>query len=292
VADLDELLTRCTFPPPSTAVEVGVSGGSDSTALLILAVAAGCDVTVVHIDHGLRAGSADEAAMVGATARRFRAGFTARRVEIAPGPNLEARARQARYEALGPDALVGHTLDDRAETILLHLLRGAGADGLTALRPPDPRRPLLGLRRSETVAVCAELGVATLDDPSNQDLTFRRNRVRHQLLPLLDEIAERDVAPLLVRTGDLVAQDEQVLAALADRVDPTDARALADAPRSIAARSLRRWLAASHDGYAPGSAEVERVLAVARGEAVATQLAGGERVARTGQRLRIEPADG
>ncbi len=289
MATIDELLARCTFPEAGTAVEVGVSGGADSTALLVLAVAAGCEVTAVHVDHGLRPGSPAEAELVAATAHRFRAKFRAACATVAPGPNLEARARAARYEALGPHALVGHTLDDRAETILLNLLRGSGAAGMAALRPPDPRRPLLALRRRETRSVCAELRVGVIEDPSNHDPSFRRNRVRHELLPLLDDIADRDVAPLLVRTGDLVAQDEQVLAALADRVDPTDAEAVAGAPPSIAARALRSWLADAHDGYSPSAAEVERVLEVARGETVATQLAGGSRVARHARRLRLEP---
>ena len=107
----------------------------------MLAVAAGCEVTAVHVDHGLRPGSPAEAELVAATARRFRAGFRAVRAVVAPGPNLEARARAARYEALGPHALVGHTLDDRAETILLHLLRGSGAAGMAgapAAGPPPP----------------------------------------------------------------------------------------------------------------------------------------------------------
>jgi tRNA(Ile)-lysidine synthase len=289
VALTDELLARCNFPPAGTTVDVGVSGGPDSTALLVLAVAAGCDVTAVHVDHRLRSGSAREADVVRSTARRFRAGFRGVVVDVADGPNLAARARDARYEALGPDALVGHTLDDRAETVLLHLLRGTGADGLATLRPPDPRRPLLRLRRAETVALCAELGVASVTDPSNGDPRFRRNRVRAELLPLLDDLAGRDVAPLLARTGDLVAADEEVLVALADRIDPTDARAVAEAPRSLASRALRRWLATTHDGYAPDAAEVARVLEVARGGAVATELAGGWRVARRDQVLRIEP---
>ena len=285
----DELLARCTFPPAGTSVDVGVSGGPDSTALLVLAVAAGCDVTAVHVDHGLRPGSDREAEIVRATAHRFRAGFRGVEVDVEDGPNLEARAREARYEALGSEALVGHTLDDRAETVLLHLLRGTGADGLATLRPPDPRRPMLRLRRAETVALCAELRIATISDPSNDDPRFRRNRIRAELLPLLDDLAGRDVAPLLARTGDLVAADEEVLAALAARIEPTDARAVAEAPRSLASRALRRWLATAHDGYAPDATEVARVLEVARGTAVATELAGGWRVARRGQVLRIEP---
>lgn len=288
----DELLTRCDFPPAGTPVELGVSGGPDSMALLVLAVAAGCAVTAVHVDHGLRATSGSEAAVVEVAATRFGADFRAVRVEVDAGPNLEARARAARYEALGPHALVGHTLDDRAETILMHLLRGTGAAGLAALAPPDPRRPLLGLRRSETVELCRTLAVQTVTDPSNRSPRFTRNRIRHELLGLMDDISGRDTAVLLARTADLVAADDAYLAELAEGIDPTDAVALHAAPRPLAVRALRRWLATAHDGYAPDAAEIGRVLAVAAGTATAAQLVGGARVARTGQRLRIEDAPG
>ena len=119
------LLTRCTFPAAGTRVACAVSGGADSTALLALAVAAGLDVTAVHVDHGLRPGSAHEADVVRANAERLGAAFRAERVQVADGPNLEARAREARYAILPPGALTGHTADDPAETVLLTLLRGA-----------------------------------------------------------------------------------------------------------------------------------------------------------------------
>ncbi|HTZ09062.1 MAG TPA: ATP-binding protein, partial [Acidimicrobiales bacterium] len=108
-----ELLGRCTFPRPGTPCTCAVSGGADSLALLVLAVAAGCRVTAVHVDHGLRPGSASEAGVVGEAAAALGAGFRSVRVEVAPGPNLEARARAARLEALPPGAATGHTMDDQ-----------------------------------------------------------------------------------------------------------------------------------------------------------------------------------
>ena len=292
MALIDDLGKRCTFPPPGTHVDVGVSGGADSSALLALASAAGCVVTAIHVDHGLRDGSSLEADVVERTARQFGAAFTSVRVTVEDGPNLEARARAARYEVLGEAALVGHTLDDRAETILLHLLRGTGATGFAALAPPDPRRPLLLLRRVETEALCADLGITVVNDPSNTDARFRRNRVRHELLPLLDDIAGRDTAALLTRTADLIAADDALLNELAADLDPTDAAALAAAPTPLVARRLRAWLAPIHDGYAPSAAEIDRVLGVISGEATATELDGGSRVARSQQRLRIEHPGG
>src|SRR4051794_39498105 len=99
-----ELLGRCAFPPGGTAVTCAVSGGPDSLALLVLAVEAGLAVTAVHVDHGLREGSADEAEVVRAAAERFGTAFRAESATVAPGPNLEARARAARWSVLPPDA--------------------------------------------------------------------------------------------------------------------------------------------------------------------------------------------
>jgi len=259
-----------------------VSGGADSLAMLALAVDALVEVTAVHVDHGLRPGSADEADVVRDVAAGLGVRFRAERVDVAAGPNLEARARAARRAVLGPDAMTGHTADDQAETVLLNLVRGAGLDGLGAMRA-GPTKPILGLRRAETRELCAARGFVPVQDPSNEDPAFRRNRVRHEVLPLLDAVAERDVAALLARAASLLADDAELLDSLAAALDPTDARALAGAPVALARRAVRRWL--TLDGYPPDLATVDRVLAVARGEARATEVEGGRRVRRTAQRL-------
>lgn len=287
--DPAEILGRCRFPPEDTPVTVAVSGGPDSLALLVLAVGAGCAVTAVHVDHGLRPGSAAEAAVVADAAARFGAAFRAEAVAVAPGPNVEARARAARYGVLPADVLTGHTADDRAETVLLNLLRGAGLDGLSALRP-GPRHPLLKLRHSDTEAVCEATGLEPVRDPSNHDPAFRRNRVRHEVLPLLADIAHRDPVPVLCRQADLLADDADLLTALASTLDPANAAALVAAPLPLARRAIRRWLRSSaEDGQPPDAATVQRVLRVARQEAVAAEVGGGRRVARTGGRLRLDP---
>ncbi len=209
----------------------GVSGGADSLALLVLAAASGCAVTAVHVDHGLRPGSAGEAEVVAQAARRFGAAFRSERVALDDGPNLEARARQARREALGPDAATGHTMDDQAETVLANLLRGSGVHGLAAMRA-GPRHPLLDLRRAETVALCRHLGLTPVADPSNDDPRHLRNRIRHELLPLCSALSGRDVVPVLARQAGALAGDADLLDAVASLVDPEDVAALDAAPEA------------------------------------------------------------
>jgi tRNA(Ile)-lysidine synthase len=284
------LLARAAFPPAGTDVTCAVSGGADSLALMALAVAAGCRVTAVHVDHGLRPGSDGEGDVVAAAARRFGAAYRQERVQLEDGPNLEARARAARYGVLPPDVLTGHTAEDRAETVLLHLLRGAGPAGAVGIAR-SAQRPLLDIRRADTEALCAALGLEPVQDPSNHDARFRRNRVRHELLPLIADIGQRDPVPVLVRQADLFADVDAAIDHAASLLDPTVAGELAAAPVAVAGAAVRAWLVqvGVGDGYGVDGDAVGRVLAVASGERVATEVVGGWRVARSGGRLSVHP---
>lgn len=279
-----ELLERCRFPPPGTEVDCAVSGGPDSTALLVLAVEAGLVVTAWHVDHGLRSGSSAEGAMVARLAAGL--GATARCMEatVDDGPNLEARARDARRAVLPPGVLTGHTADDQAETVLVNLLRGAGVPGAAGIGSPE-RRPLLALRRRETRALCEDLGIQPLADPMNDDPRFVRNRIRHEVLPLLADVSGRDPIPLLARHAMRAAEATHLLSGLVADVDPTDVQALAELPDDLVRLALRGWLTRGADGLPPDSASVERVLDVARGRIRATEVVGGYRVVRSAGRL-------
>lgn len=288
---IPELLARCTFPSAGlsagTAVDCAVSGGPDSLALLVLASEAGCSVTAWHVDHGLRPGSAGEAEVVAQAANRWGAAFEARSAQCEPGPNLEARARQARYQVLPKGVLTGHTADDQAETVLLNLMRGAGLDGLAGIDPA--RRPLLALRRHETQALCDSLGLEPVQDPSNLDPAHRRNRVRHELLPLLCDIADRDVVPIIARGAGLMGGIRDLLDELAEAIDPTDAKAMAEAPEPLAQMALRRWIQRETSAeHPPDAAAIERVMAVVRNEIRSTEIGGGWRVTRSSQRLGLQ----
>ena len=191
---------------------------------------------------------------------------------------------------LAPGTLTGHTMDDQAETVLINLLRGAGADGLSGMAPAT--KPMLGLRRSELRALVATAGIQIVVDPSNYDLSLQRNLLRARVLPELCRVADRDLVPVLARQAALLRDDASFLdaAAAAAVPDPTDVAALLEAPSPLRRRRLRDL--ARHEGadgtHPPSAAEIERMEAVVRGDAVATELSGARRLARRAGRLRLD----
>lgn len=200
------------------------SGGPDSTALLhVLALLRrrfGHEVIAHGVDHGLRPEAPAELAQAARVAEAVGVPFAVTRVDVSPGSNLQARAREARLHALGEAATrvgarqiaTGHTADDRAETFLLRLLRGAGPRGLAVLPPSAPGpagttliRPLLQARRVDILAHIGRHALACAHDPSNQDPRFTRVRVRKELLPLLEDLSPRIVEHLTALAEMLAA---------------------------------------------------------------------------------------
>ena len=196
---------------------IAVSGGPDSLALAAAVAAEKLPAHVVSIDHGLQEGS--RAVSEGAIAQVGQWGLSGQVVSVrVVGEPLEAAARHARYQALGDLAghrpiLLAHTGDDRAETLLLGLLRGrASAMGeVSDYQGHTLLRPLLGIRRVHTVGACRELGVAAWNDPHNTDEAFRRVAIRRQVLPLLDQIIGGDATAPLVRAAELLREDDDYL---------------------------------------------------------------------------------
>lgn len=200
-------------------IHVACSGGPDSVVLLgllhLLAPSEGLRLSVGHVDHGLRPESADEAALVGRLADSMGLPSTVDRLTLSDGAGLPARARAARRAALREQAraagasfvALGHTATDQAETMLLHLARGAGLPGLAAMaehdpwgdsrpnEPPDGSgarggwvRPLLSLSRPQTRELAMRLQLPFVDDPTNLLREHPRVRVRHELLPVLHQL--------------------------------------------------------------------------------------------------------
>ena len=293
--DSRSLLGACHFPSAGTAVDLAVSGGPDSVGLLVLARAADLVVTVHHVDHHLRPTSGDDARAVTQLCADLGVDVVVHDVVVEPGGNLEARARAARRRVLPAGVLTGHTRDDLAETLLLNLIRGAGLDGLSPMIG-DPTKPLRDVRRRDLHDLVAASGLRVLHDETNDSAEFRRNRVRAEVIPLLDDVAERDVVEVLARQAQLIGDERAWLVAthaedLALTLDGADCREL----RTWEVARLRRWLRArlrhpdGGDGEHPPSAdEVERAMSVVRGDAVATQIAGGRRLSRSAQHLTLE----
>ena len=282
---IDELLERCNFPEgPLTCA---VSGGADSMALLVLATQFSKEVKAVHVDHGIRKESINEVDFVFQNAQKLGAAFESVSIRVEPGPNLESRARKARYSVLPQDVLTGHTADDQAETIMLALIRGSAWHGLSGIRPSS-QRPILKLRRSETEAICHHFEIEYFKDPSNEDLLFRRNQIRHQVLPLLNSIAERDLVPLLERQAEILRSGADFLTLESQKIDPTNCDMLMETHQSIAREAIRNWVWGERgNDHPPDIATIDRILAVASLVIRSTDIGLGWRVERTNRILRI-----
>jgi len=289
-AQLERTIRRHAMLAGGETVLVGVSGGADSVALLHLLSSLAADwrlrLHVLHVDHQLRAESADDADFVRALGARLGVPVDVATVTVDRRGSLEASARAARYAALeacaakvGADRIaVGHTADDQAETVLMRLLQGAGVRGLSGIPPVRGAiiRPLIELRRPALEAELVRAGLPWAQDATNRDPKFLRNRIRHELLPLLSDSYNPEVATALVRVASLARETigalDQAAAAELERLAVWDdggavvrLPSLRALPRPVAAEVLRQ-AAARLGSRAPLRAwahrGLKRVLAV------------------------------
>ena len=290
---------------------VACSGGADSLALAFAisreAPKLALRTIALTIDHQLQSGSAEQASKVGEQCLSFginEVKFHQVKVEVIDG--MEASARRARYGALdkvsqeyGAAAIfLGHTRDDQAETVLLGLARGSGTRSLAGMAPQNGKylRPLLQVTRSQTVAACQEEKIIFWEDPHNVDPRYLRVRVRHELLPHLEEVIGPGVAAALARSAQILRDDADALDSWADRefqgMDwrSLEIQRLAQMPRALRSRLIRRAIYAT--GAPPGSISAEHVSAIEaffsdwRGQGEVS-LPGGVKVSRKSGRLSL-----
>ncbi len=293
-------------PAAGAHLLVAVSGGPDSTALLAalaeLAPARKLRLTAANVDHGLRGQEGvAEAGQVARLAARLGAGYVGRTVAVGDGADLEARARRLRYRALSAMAaevgaariVTGHTRDDQVETVLLHLLRGAGRRGLGGMRRTTGRlfRPLLDATRADVRRFLAARGLDFALDRTNADLARTRTRVRRLLVPFLEaEFNPRLKSALGTLATRLRDEDDFLAAAAAVRASVHSQGGLlrvtvADEPPALARRIVRGWLEEGPDGRVTAR-HVERVLDLAGGTTRGTvAVPGPARVLREGDHL-------
>ncbi len=309
----------------------GVSGGADSVALVLglaaLREEAGFSLTAVHVNHGLRGESArEDEAFVCALCRRLNVPLFCCQANLEGDmntPGVEDRARQVRRQwfaeamarAGGDALLLGHHRDDQAETVLMRLLRGAGTRGLSGMREAAPfgggllLRPFLALPRQALLEALGRAGQPWREDESNQCPCTLRNRLRLEVLPLLNEL-QPQASRHMAETARRMAVDEDCLQALAARrlraarvpfpgSDALRAVGIAEAPKALGLRMLRHW---AEEGMAAACAGGERALsdedtlalwALATGEKTgARNLPGGLRAVHGGQYLHLQRQDG
>ncbi len=293
---------------PGSRVVAAVSGGSDSVALVrllhLLQDELGVTLTgLVHVNHQLRGADSDrDEAFCRSLARELGLAASVDRVHITKDDGLspEDAARRARYAALerarvalGADCVaVGHTRDDQAETVLLKLLRGAGARGLAGIHPARGAfvRPLLDVGREDLRSWLRGHGHTWVEDATNSDVGVPRNRIRHRVLPALHAAMGADVTASLARCAEISRADAEWLDVLTDRASSRlvqragsgltiDRDALALEPLSLQRRVL---LQALRDAGAvqPGFAEVERLRELINGDVSSLEVGGRIRVER------------
>jgi tRNA(Ile)-lysidine synthetase-like protein len=301
--------------PPDAGITVGFSGGADSLALAAvlarLAPVAAVEVSLVHVDHGLRPASAEDAEACARLARALGLPLLPVRLrseslERHGGVGIEEAARRERYVALAGEARISgspvvataHHRDDQAETVLLHLLRGSGLHGASGMaelsrftvpwwdtRPGDEGttidlwRPFLDEPRETVRAYARATGLMAVEDPSNDEPRFRRNRIRHEVMPLLEDVSP-GAAGALTRYARIAREEDDLLDAIAietlARATPVDSSlnldALSREHPAIRRRMVLRWL---HRFGVPDEIALDRIDAVL--DAVARRH-GGSRV--------------
>ena len=304
--------------PDAPLVLVALSGGPDSLALAAAtafeAPRAGLRAGAVIVDHTLQEDSGVIAENAAAQARALGLDpVIISAVEVMAGSGPEADARTARYDALArarsqtgaAAVLLGHTLDDQAETVLLGLTRGAGPTSIGGMSPISSfyLRPLLGIRRSTTVSACVDQGLEPWNDPHNLDAKYTRVRIRHTVMPVLENELGPGIAEALARTAEHLREDAATLDSLAnDMVQglimpgpgpevSLDANALADAPRAIHTRVIR-IVAQAAFGVSLTSAHTSAIaLLVTHWHGQGAAHVPGIRVERQGFRLVFVPTD-
>jgi tRNA(Ile)-lysidine synthase len=298
-------------PARGDALVAGLSGGADSVALLDVLVRAaparGFTVIAAHLDHGLRPAAPADARFCADLCARFGVPLETGAADVRAGArrlrtSLEAAARHERYaflhevqrHASAVAVAVAHTRDDQAETVLMHLVRGAASRGLGGMRPfaNGIMRPLLDCSRADVLAHLKRYGLPWVEDTSNGDCAFLRNRVRLELLPYLERHFNPRIRATLARSADLLGAEADALSAAADGLleraqiaaNPAEMTlkrsVLAAAPRALAGLALRIAIERVGGLQGVGSAHIAHLLALA-----ASPRASGRVLPLPGRRL-------
>lgn len=271
---------------------IACSGGADSIALALIAKKEDIDFALCYIEHNINESTRICEEIVKVLANKLDVDFFVKHVDLNSEnnkSNLESRARDARYQALEEVrsennfdyVLTAHHLDDYVETFFINLIRGSGSAvaALSAARQ-NLVRPILHWRKSQLEEIVEKAELQYFSDPSNALDCFVRNRVRHELIPLMNDISNRDVAPLISKAGSHISRDEKFISNLGAQSWPLDGdtstRALRALDESLQNHAIRAWI----KGDKPSAKEMKNILYVVNHEIVKTQISGNRTIWR------------
>lgn len=303
---------------PDERCLIGVSGGRDSVALLHQLLAAGFrDLVVCHLDHALRPESAGDAAFVKGLAREYGLEAVVGRQDVAARAkrrrqSIETAAREARYGLFVqtarnrecPRLFLAHHADDQVETFLFNLFRGSAGAGLAGMRPLSTQtidgitlqisRPLLGTWREEIDAYVKRHGLQFREDASNTDVRHTRNRMRHELIPVIERTLGREIREPVRRAAEILRAEDEWLSSLT-AAEPLakelDTPWLQEQPLALQRRLIHTWLK-TQGVRDVGFEEVEGVRKLLNGRTAKTNLPGGWHARRRARKLFLQPPAG
>lgn len=298
LVDTDEDQTQANFLQLANKKSlIACSGGGDSIGLALVAASQNIDFALMYVEHNINPSTRVCETIVGDLATKLGVEVFVENVDLDSENNkgnLESRARDMRYAALEKVreenaydfVLTAHHLDDYVETFFINLIRGAGSSiaSLSAARQ-NLVRPLLHWRKSQLENLVNKSEIEFFSDPSNALDCFVRNRIRNEVMPLLDDISKRDVAPLIAKAGNHISRDQKFISKLGEEswpiVGDTDTRALRALDISLQNHAIRAWI----DGDRPSAKEMANILDVVNHEIPRTQISGNRTIWRKDAKL-------
>lgn len=293
---------------PGGPLLVALSGGPDSTALAYLAARSGAELRAVHVDHGT---SHAESFRIAATEICHVLGIDLEivTVDLSGSAFTEERARQERYQVFtdlrktGEWVLTGHSRDDQAETVLMHLIRGAGPAGMAGIPTRTNQmvaRPLLGIARADLRELATLAGLRFVDDPANEDADFTRNAIRMTVIPLVESRFNPRFSEALARSAGALRRDIEFLdhessvlpVEIAEGHSQAARSVLITAPRPLADRAVRRMVTVLRPPYGPSSDEMDLIWGVIGGSTTGARLGHGLEVLVSGPLFVVRKTQG
>ena len=278
--NIDALAAKTAFPDGE--LNLAVSGGADSAAMVALAAHMGRDAVIHHVNHGLRDNGDTEEQRVRSLGERFGYQVVIHHAIIEGDSNIEEKARNERRRLMPSNMMTGHTANDRAETFLHNLMRGAGSNGLAVM----VNKPLVGLTETEIDQICVYFNLDLNVDETNFTDTYTRNRTRHELIPLMSDIAGRDVIGPINRTSDILAEESAFLDQIASNIDVTDCKTARTQPDVLLRRATKTWLETNVSRTNISLKNVELVIEVIKGNTGGAQVCG-KNIRRTNNILYV-----